>query len=208
MRITSVRETKRGRFAVDVDGEFWCALHPDALWQGGLKEGMETDPKSLEEIRMASETRFAVEKAARILSHAANTSHQLYEKLCRTVDPQAAAAAVERMLQLGYLDDEDYARRMAADLVRLKGYGPRRVAETLRRKGLTQDQIQQAMDSLEDNDPEERLDGIIRRRYARYLGDEKGVRKTVNALLRMGYGYGEIREAISRYGCEAGDPLD
>ena len=106
MRITSVRETKRGRFAVDVDGEFWCALHPDALWQGGLKEGMETDPKFLEEIRMASETRFAVEKAARILSHAANTSHQLYEKLCRTVDPQAAAAAVERMLQLGYLDDE------------------------------------------------------------------------------------------------------
>ena len=200
MRITAVRETKKGRFAVEVDGEFWCALHPDALWQGGIKEGMEADPQALEEIRMASETRVAVEKAARILSHAAATSRQLYDKLCRTVDPRAAAAAVERMLQLGYLDDQDYARRLASDLVKLKGYGPRRVEDTLRRKGLTQDQIQQAMDALEGDDPEERLDRLIQSRYARYLGDEKGVRKTVNALLRRGYGYGEIRRAIGRCG--------
>ena len=199
MTITRIQQTKRGRYSVTVDGEFWCALHGDTYYQSGLREGQEVTPRQLEEIRLQSDTRLAVEKAARILSHAANTSRQLYDKLRRSVDERAAAAAVERMLELGYLDDEDYARRLAADLVHLKGYGPRRVAETLRQKGLTQEQIQQAVDSLGEEDSEERLCRLLERKYARYLGDEKGLRRTVNSLLRMGYSYGEIRQAINRY---------
>lgn len=33
--------------------------------------------------------------------------------------------------------------------------------------------------------------------YARYLGEEKGRQRAVNALLRMGYKYGEIRPALA-----------
>ena len=73
------------------------------------------------------------------------------------------------------------------------------MAETLRQKGLTQEQIQQAVDSLGEEDSEERLCRLLERKYARYLGDEKGLRRTVNSLLRMGYSYGEIRQAINRY---------
>ena len=37
---------------------------------------------------------------------------------------------------------------------------------------------------------------LIERKYGRYLSDEKGVQKTINGLLRMGYSYGEIRDAL------------
>ena len=37
---------------------------------------------------------------------------------------------------------------------------------------------------------------LIERKYLRYLSDEKGIQKTVNSLLRMGYSYGEIRDAL------------
>lgn len=65
MTITRIQQTKRGRYSVTVDGEFWCALHGDAYYQSGLREGQEVTPRQLEEIRLQSDTRLAVEKAAR-----------------------------------------------------------------------------------------------------------------------------------------------
>ena len=44
--------------------------------------------------------------------------------------------------------------------------------------------------------PQERLVELIERKYIKYLCDEKGVNKTVNALLRLGYTYSEIRDSL------------
>ena len=43
---------------------------------------------------------------------------------------------------------------------------------------------------------EDELVTLINKKYGRYLADEKGVAKTINGLLRMGYSYGEIRNAL------------
>ena len=39
---------------------------------------------------------------------------------------------------------------------------------------------------------------LIERRYLRQLDTEKGVQKTVAALQRMGYSFGEIRDALRK----------
>ena len=44
--------------------------------------------------------------------------------------------------------------------------------------------------------PENRLKELVEKKYMRYLNDEKGVQKTINALLRLGYSYGEIKDAL------------
>lgn len=195
MTVTDIHQTKKGRYAVYVDGEFVLALHKDIYFVSGLEAGRPVTQERLEELFRESEYRAAVEKAAQLLSRAANTTHQLYEKLCRTVDPQAAAAAVARMVELGLMDDQDYARRKAADLTNLRGCGPRRVADELRRRGLEPQAISQAMEALE-GDPRQRLAQLVERKYAPALGDEKGRRRTINALLRLGYDYEDIRAVL------------
>ena len=66
--------------------------------------------------------------------------------------------------------------------------------QELYRKGVERDIICEVISECDF--PSEKLAEIIERKYSRYLNDEKGVNKTVNALLRLGYTYTEIRDAI------------
>lgn len=129
--------------------------------------------------------------ALTLLSRRAYTEKGLYDKLCKRCDEEPAAAAVARMLELGLLDDEDYARRMASDCLKLKGMAPRRASMELERKGIDRDVADSVISEFED-DPQPAIARVVRRRYMPYLNDEKGVRKTINALLRLGYKYGDI----------------
>jgi len=42
----------------------------------------------------------------------------------------------------------------------------------------------------------EELAWLINRKYYRNLNDEKGVQKTINALVRAGYTFSQIKEAL------------
>lgn len=139
--------------------------------------------------------RYAREYALTLLSRRAYTEKGLYDKLCTRCDEESAAAAVARMIELNLLDDKDYARRMAADCVNLKGMAPRRAAMELARKGIDRDIIDSTVSELE-TDPQPAIARIVKRKYLSYLNDEKGRNKTVNALLRLGYRYGDIAAAL------------
>jgi len=129
--------------------------------------------------------------AITLLSRRAYTEAGLYEKLEVRYGEEAAASAVARMTELGLLDDEDYARRYFSDLTGRKGMSKRRAAQELKRKGIDAGIIEAVTGETPD-DAQPMIARVIKRRYARYLDDEKGRRKTINALLRLGYGYGDI----------------
>lgn len=148
------------------------------------------EPDSTERAQKA-----ACEYALTLLSRRAYTEKGLYDKLCRRYDEEHAAAAVARMLELNLLDDEDYARRMAADCVNLKGMAPRRTAMELARKGIDRNVIDSVVAELEV-DPQPAIARIVKRKYQAYIDDEKGRNKTVNALLRLGYKYDDIAAAL------------
>lgn len=137
--------------------------------------------------------------AMTLLSRRAYTEKGLYDKLCARFDEGLAASAVARMLDLGLLDDEDYARRHAADMSKLKGFAPRRVALELSRKGLDSEVVESAVAEL-DCDPQPAIARIVCRKYLpwreKYFADEKGRAKMVNALLRLGYNYGDISATL------------
>ena len=53
-----------------------------------------------------------------------------------------------------------------------------------------------------------RIIDLIRKKYFRYLGDEKGVRKTVAALQRLGYRWSDINSALRQYEIETEEFID
>ena len=93
-QITAVKETKRGRFALFVDGEFAFSLDPETFADADLHEEDEIESFRLEELRRQSDTRKAVDRALDILALRDHAAGELYQKLCRKFDPHSAAAAV------------------------------------------------------------------------------------------------------------------
>ncbi len=200
MRITAVNKTKKGRFAVYVDGSFVFSVDAETFLTHRIAPNTETDPQTLEQIRLCSEERTLKERALKLLSHKSYTKRALCERLAQEGDEDTAAGIADRMEELGLINDEDYARRLCSDLFCVKGYGARRVLFELTRKGIDRELAEEIVGALapEGEDTVDSLQELILRKYARNLGDRKGIDKTVRALARLGYDYDDIRAALSR----------
>ena len=60
------------------------------------------------------------------------------------------------------------------------------------------------MDSL-DKEEYNRIILLLNTKYKSKLSDEKNINRTINALLRMGYSYSDIRKALGQVQCESAD---
>ena len=108
---------------------------------------------------------------------------------------------MEKMEELGLMNDEAYARQLAGTLLEKKGYGLRRARQELLQKGIDRELVEELLEELAP-DPEEKLREIVERKYRNQLGDEKGYRRTVAALQRLGYGWEDIKTVLAEFQAE------
>lgn len=199
MRITDFSATKKGRIALFVDGEFYCSLHLDIFAATSLEVGTEVNALQLESLRERSEETVTRERAIRLLSARSYTVQGLYEKLLAYSDEDCASAAVTRMIELGLLDDEDYARRYASDCLKLKGWSRKKTKQSLLQKGIDRELAEETLAAFADEDDtgeEPAIAALVLKKYRSRLEDEQGVRKTIDALLRAGFRYDDIRRVL------------
>ncbi len=200
--ILTYKKGKGDKIHLLVDGEYFTTvdeMYFDSLY---LKNGQEIDGEKLCELKGVTDVRRAYNYAVSLLSRRDHSYAELLRKLTVKGFKDGAEEALIKLQTQGYIDDERFAGMYIRELIAFKNYGKRRIEQELYKKGIDRDIIKEALENAEF--PEERLTDIIRRRYIRYLTDEKGVRKTVNALLRLGYSYGDIRDALT----EINDELD
>ena len=198
MKLTAVRMTKRGRVALCGDDEFLLSMHPDVFAASGLSVGSEVDGERLAGLAAEAELKKAKERAFSMLSGREYTSSQLRDRLARLVDPEAAGQAVERMEELGLVDDDGYAERYARELSERKHCGLLRIRQELRQKGLSAEQIEWAV-SLLDADPQEQMLEVLEKKYSAAPEDEAVKRRAYNALLRLGHRPSDVRRALARF---------
>ena len=124
----------------------------------------------------------------------------LYERLNRRFTEQTSAAVVAEMVEREYVNDERYAEARAHGLLAAKK-SRRAAAQNLRQKGLSTQQIEQALEVVYTpeeggEDPElEAAAALVEGRYRKKL--EAGRRDlVVAALMRRGFAYAVIKEAI------------
>lgn len=191
----SFKQGKGNKIHIMIDGEYRMTSDIDFVALSGIKNNSEITEEELAEFEESVNSRRAFNKAADLLSRRDHSSRELLQKLRQKGFSVGAEQAVERLSECGYIDDRRFAERYADELRRLKKYGKRRIRDELFRKGIDREIIDEILDELEfDNDE---LVSIIERKYMKNLGDEKGIKKTFAALARMGYGFGEIKEALN-----------
>lgn len=198
MRITGLEPTKKGRYALMVDGEFLFSLHRDTvLLTPWLQRDAEVTPPQLEDLRREDEVRQAKEKAMDCLSAAAQTSGMLREKLRRRYSEEAVEVAVCRMEELGLINDLDYSRRFAADAVNLRYYPKRRIAAELQRKGVSEEILSKVLAEITEETEIKTASRLLEKQYREKLCDRRERDKVKAALQRRGFGCETIRAAVN-----------
>ncbi len=146
----------------------------------------------------------ATQRALGLLTRREHSRRELTRKLTsRGVEPGEAEAAIARLAEAGWQDDQ----RFAGSLVRSRsasGYGPLHIRAELGTHGLDRDAIAAAMDEFEGDWTDVARD-LVRRRFGE-AGPRDPVqrRKAAELLMRRGFDADSIRRA-TRFDPEDGE---
>lgn len=194
MTITAIEPRRRQMCALFIDGEYVMNLDAQTLIENRFDVGREIDDDELGEIIEKSNERRAKDKALWLISYRSHSKKELFDKLRRDFDEDSAQKAVDRMQELGLINDGEFAKAFARKLVYGKKMSLRAAELELRRKGIDNITAEQVLSDLE-YDAQTQIIEFISKKY-RNIEDEKVRRRAVAALQRKGYGWDDIKQAI------------
>jgi regulatory protein len=144
----------------------------------------------------------AFELAVRVISRRERTVAEVRARLVeREVDPVEAEEAIQRLIEMGQLDEERYATLFSQDKRELFGWGPGRIREALIDKGVDPGIAAAAVGGESADDLVERAADLLDRRDDR-LDDDSGRNRALAFLARRGYelevAYAAVRLAERR----------
>ena len=140
-----------------------------------------------------------LEAAAAQLSYRALTAKKLREKLSKYFSEEEVAYAIAWLTERNLLDDQEYADATVRSYKR-RGYGPLRIRQELRHRGVEQQTAKEALDGFAAN--REAMRAILDKRLHGDLSDRKEVQKAIAALQRRGFLWDDIRSVLNEYSAE------
>ena len=141
-------------------------------------------------------------KAIELLMRKPQSRKELGRKLAEwEAAPEEAEAICDRMEELGYLNEPEYASRIVRHYAQ-KGFGARKIRDELYRRGIPRELWDEAMAQIEDNSPA--IDAFLEKKL-KGSHDPKDIKKASDALARRGFSWSEISDALRRYGMEIWD---
>ena len=121
MIITSFEERKKSQTALYIDGEYAVTVDTMTFLSTGKKVGSEITDEELYELIETSKFNRAKEKALYLIEYRNRTKKELSDKLIPLFGESASTLAIERLEELGLINDESYARVYAEILLNKKG---------------------------------------------------------------------------------------
>ncbi len=164
---------------------------------GNITVGQEIE--DIDELVYQSDFKRAKARSLWYLTRSDHSQKLLYDKLIRGgFSKKACQDAVARMIELGLIDDEAYAKRLASSL---KGGGAsnREIEYKLILKGIPANLAKEL--TFENEDECQRIKYLLEHKFESKLSTEEGVKKVFAALMRKGFSPSDIRSALKEY-CE------
>lgn len=196
MKITDIKpQVKReGRYSVFVDGDYAFSLSAEGLLDAGFVVGQELSQVNLTEAKKQSQVDKAYNLALAYVARRIRSEGELRDYFRRKdYAPELAEQLLTRLRNLGFVDDEEFARRWVENRRLLKATSAKKLRLELRQKHIPDGIIRQV---LEDDETDERL--LLReliakkRRITRYQDDQK----LIAYLARQGFNYEDIKSTL------------
>ena len=122
----------------------------------------------------------------------------------RGVGEDEVADVVDHLVSTGGLDDARFAERFAEDKRTLSGWGPERIATSLRQRGVPEADIEAAIGAEDGEQQLERAVGLLAERGVELDGD-RGRNRALGLLVRRGFDSETAYEAVRRAGAAQAD---
>lgn len=147
-----------------------------------------------------------------LLTTRARTRGELATELGRRgVDDEVAARVLDRLIEVGLLDDASFAEQWVDSRHRHRGLGRRALALELRRKGVDAETAGEAVAGLDAETERAKASELVRRRLPALdrVEPQAAARRLVGMLARKGYGaglsYDVVRSEMAERGAELAD---
>ena len=190
------------RCNIYVDGRFCCGLTLEATIKNRLKVGQIVPPERLSEIQLESEKNTAFDKALTHLSATRKTEKQIREYLSgKGYLPAVVEYAVEKLRSYNFLNDGEYAEAYVEFAAKRKG--SRLIKMELRGKGISEKEIDGALDTLSEETELQSAKAILEKYMRGKTADKPTLQKAYRYLMGKGFDYEVAKEALSAFGdCE------
>ena len=205
MKIDAITPAKGSLAEILLENGDTLWLHAELLQAEGLHTGDDLSEERIAGLRQRAAERRAYEYGLYLLEKRGYSYRELYQKLMAAKNAQedAVLAALEKLTRYGFVNDALYAEQLARHFTQNKKFGIRRAEYEMRHRGLSQQDIDDALAPYDD--PEQisaQLLEILQKKYARDLtdpDDRRMTEKVTAALVRRGFTYQQIRYAIEDY---------
>lgn len=212
--VTDVRSAVKDerRVNIFVNGRFECSLDLAQVVELGVKVGQKVDAERLLELKRESEFGKIYQRALEWALVRPRSARELQDYLKRRqmkrrqlnwqrekdgkkalmeIDERTIQLVANRLIERGYIDDQKFADYMIESKQGRKGVSERKLRLELKRKGVSQDNIERALND-QSYDEREELRRVIRKKRRRYDAP-----KLINYLVRQGFDFEEVREAVA-----------
>ena len=207
MRIDSLKTTpdRAGRYWVVFDDGSKLGLYRQTVEDFGLYTGRELSQEDMNALREAAGKMSARMRAVRIVSMSSVSRKDLQDRLIhKGEDPDQAAEAVRWMEELHLVDDRATAESVVRSCA-AKGYGAARAKQALYEKRIPKEFWDEALKDYPDQT--DAIESFLRGRLSGGA-DDKQVKRTIDALIRRGHSYGDIRRVLEKLSLETDDILE
>lgn len=191
----SFKDGRHGKIHIYVDDEYALTVDDTFWFSEKWHKVNEINDEELADLTLSVNSRRAFLKGAELLSRRAHGKAELTRKLMQKYPRECAEQAADKLEGLGLINDGEFADMLAQELYMHRKYGVSRVKQELLRRGIDRALAEEAAERL-DKDDLNRIILLLQTKYRSNLGDEKGVIRTKNSLLRLGYSYSDIRAAF------------
>lgn len=207
MRIESIKTEpdRAGRFWLTLEDGSKLPLYRQTVEDFGLYPGLELSEEQFQKLQEAAGAMSAKMRAVRIVAASSVSQKDLQHRLEQKGEtPENAAEAVAWMSEMHLVDDRETARQVVARCI-AKGYGLQRAKQALYEKKIPKQYWQDALSDYPDQT--QHILTFLRSRLDDD-SDQKEVKKAIDALLRRGHSYTEIRAAMRMLAVEPEEFLE
>ena len=198
-KITALQETKgRNRVNLFLDGKFAFSLSADFVSSKNLECDQSMTDEEINALSKSYLYQRCLTVATNFLSYRPRSTSELRTKLKRRgFDDDTQTKVLESLRAKGLLDDSAFAEFWTGNRA---SFSPRSRSLTrieLRKKGVSTEVIERAVESIDDKDSAYRA-ASGRLRSIRWSDHEQFRRRLGGYLQRRGFGYGVISATLER----------
>jgi regulatory protein len=164
-----------------------------------LKIGQIITEEKLADIQLESEKNTALDKALTHISTTMKTEKQIREFLSKKgYLPTVVDYVIEKMRSYNYLNDGAYAEAYVESVAKRKGR--RLIKMELRSKGISEMEIDGALDNLDEEQELATASGILEKYMRNKVADVATLQKAYRYLVGKGFSYEVAKAALKNYG--------